>query len=88
MTWFVYVLKSAKDSKHYIGCTSDIDARLAFHNAGKQRSTKNRIPFVLVYKEEQPTKAEALAREKQIKSYKGGEAFKKLINSGGQSDRQ
>jgi predicted GIY-YIG superfamily endonuclease len=33
----------------------------------------------LVYYEEVPDKQTALKREKQIKSYKGGEGFKKLI---------
>jgi len=77
--YFVYILKSLRDNKYYIGSTSNVEARLAYHNAGRQRSTKHRIPFELVYKEEYPTKEEALRREKQIKSYKGGEAFKKLV---------
>ncbi len=81
MRWYVYILKSEKDSKYYIGSTSDVVARVDFHNAGKQRSTKSRIPFILVYKEEYYTKQEALLREKQIKSYKGANAFKKLIDS-------
>ncbi|MFI5196462.1 MAG: GIY-YIG nuclease family protein [Chitinophagales bacterium] len=79
MPYYVYVLQSLKDSKYYIGSTSDITARLDYHNSGTQRSTKSRIPFVLVYSEEWPTKQEALIREKQIKSYKGGRAFKKLL---------
>ena len=54
--------------------------RLKFHNSGLQRSTKNRIPFKLVHSEKYGTKKEALQREKQIKAYKGGNAFKKLIN--------
>ncbi|HEY9178678.1 MAG TPA: GIY-YIG nuclease family protein [Flavipsychrobacter sp.] len=78
--YFVYILKSLKDGKYYIGSSGDAQARLRFHNAGLQRSTKNRVPFVLVHVEEYATKAEALAREKQIKSYKGGEAFKKLVD--------
>jgi putative endonuclease len=79
MSYFVYVLKSQKDNKHYIGSTSDIKKRLAFHNAGLQRSTKARVPFILIYQEEIATKQEALKRERYIKSLKGGEAFKKLI---------
>jgi putative endonuclease len=34
---------------------------------------------MLIYVEEFGSKTEALFREKQIKSYKGGEAFKRLI---------
>ena len=79
MSYFVYVLKSQKDNKHYIGSTSDVKKRLAYHNAGLQRSTRLRIPFILIYHEEFTTKQEALKRERYIKSLKGGEGFRKLI---------
>ncbi|HJW15513.1 MAG TPA: GIY-YIG nuclease family protein [Flavisolibacter sp.] len=79
MSYYVYILKSLKDGKYYIGSTSDVVARLNFHNSGLQRSTKSRIPFVLIYQEELPDKTSALKREKQVKNYKGGEAFKRLL---------
>ncbi len=79
MPYYLYILQSLKDNKYYIGSTSDVEARLNFHNAGQQRSTKNRIPFRLVLFEQYESKATALKREKQIKKWKGGEAFKKLI---------
>ena len=79
MAYFVYILQSEKDGKFYIGSSQNVEKRLAFHNAGLQRSTRNRIPFRIVLVETVPSKKEALVREKQIKSYKGGEAFKKLI---------
>jgi putative endonuclease len=79
MSYFVYILRSSKDGKYYIGSTADVVARLNFHNSGLQRSTKSRIPFVLIYQEKLPDKAAALKREKQIKKYKGGEAFKSLL---------
>ena len=79
MPYSVYILQSLKDNKYYIGSTSDVEARLYFHNAGLQRSTKNRIPFIIVYTETWLDKHQALHREKQIKNYKGGKAFKKLI---------
>ena len=79
MAYYVYILQSLKDGKYYIGSSSDIAARLRFHNAGLQRSTRNRIPFRLVLSEEYESKEEALKREKQIKSWKGGEGFRKLI---------
>ena len=79
MSYYVYILQSLKDHKYYIGSCSNVEARLRFHNSGLQRSTKNRIPFCIVYTEEYQNKASALAREKQIKKYKGGQAFKRLI---------
>ena len=80
MPHFVYLLQSQTDHKYYIGETRDVSARLLFHNSGRQRSTKNRIPFLLILMEEFETRAEALAREKQIKNWKGGNAFRKLIS--------
>ncbi|MEO8403650.1 MAG: GIY-YIG nuclease family protein [Chitinophagaceae bacterium] len=81
MPHYVYILKSLKDGRYYIGESSDVEARLIFHNAGKQRSTKSRVPFKIVLVEEYGTREEALKREKQIKSWKGGEAFKKLLGT-------
>jgi putative endonuclease len=79
MSHFVYILQSSKDLKYYIGETSSVQERLNFHNSAKQRSTKSRIPFRLVVAEEYSTRAEALKREKEIKSWKGGIKFKSFI---------
>jgi putative endonuclease len=79
MAHYVYILKSMKDQKFYIGESTDVQKRLIFHNSGLQRSTRNRIPFIIVHVEAFESKSEALKREKQIKSWKGGEAFKQLI---------
>lgn len=51
------------------------------HDRGKSKSksVKYRGPFELVYFEKVATRLEAVHREKQIKNYKGGEAFKKLL---------
>jgi putative endonuclease len=76
----VYILQSKKDRKYYIGCTSDIGKRLSAHNQGLVKSTKSRLPMFLIHLETFQTLGEARKRENKIKSYKGGEAFKKLIN--------
>jgi len=80
MPHFVYILQSLKDKKYYIGETADVAARLLYHNAGRQRSTKNRIPFIIILVEQFETREEALKRERQIKSWKGGLAFKALLS--------
>ena len=74
-----YILQSLKDNKYYIGSTGNLEQRIKAHNLGHSRATKNRIPFKLIYSEEFESKSVAMKRENQIKSYKGGEAFKKLI---------
>lgn len=76
---YVYVLKSLKDKKYYIGSTSNVMMRLSFHNEGLNVSTKSRKPFALIFKKEFKNKPEALKFEKLLKKQKGGVGFKKLI---------
>ena len=78
--FYVYILKSQKHGRYYIGSSGNIDERLVRHNAGRNKSTKSGIPWNLIYKEEFQTRHEAYKREQQIKSYKSGKTFKKLIN--------
>jgi putative endonuclease len=72
-------MQSQKHGKYYIGSCEDVAERLKRHNAKRVIITKSGVPWILVYKESFATRSEALKRERQIKSYKGGEAFKKLI---------
>jgi putative endonuclease len=76
---YVYVLRSLKTGRYYIGSTEDLTKRLERHNSGKNKSTKIGIPWFLEYKENFPTEQDAYRREMQIKRFKGGEAFKKLL---------
>jgi len=69
--FFVYVLRSQKDHKRYIGFTDNLERRLDEHNSGMVKSTKNRRPFKLIYFEEYENKSEAIKREREIKAKKG-----------------
>ena len=44
----VYVLRNP-DGRHYIGLTSDIETRVAQHNAGESKWTAGRGPWTLVW---------------------------------------
>ena len=77
--YYVYILKSLKNKRYYIGHTGDLQRRLTEHNSGKTKSTKGYVPWIIVYTEIYKTKSEAYKREKEIKSYKSGIKFKKLI---------
>jgi putative endonuclease len=79
--FITYILRSLIKNRYYIGHTEDIKNRLKRHNAGKVKSTKNGRPWVIIYTEEFNTKSESYRRELQIKSYKGGRAFKNLIKN-------
>ena len=78
--YHVYVLRSLEDGNYYIGYTSNLDRRLMDHNRGKSKSVRGRGPFELIYTEAYESRVEAVNRERQIKRYKGGMAFKRLIN--------
>jgi putative endonuclease len=70
----VYVLFSKKFNKIYIGYTNDLENRIISHNElGKKGWALRFRPWTLVHSEEFNTKAEALLKEKQLKSGKGRE---------------
>jgi len=62
-----------------MGCTNDLKRRLSEHNRGQTRSTRRKGYWVVVHLENYSTSGEAKERERVIKSYKGGNAFKKLL---------
>lgn len=78
--YFVYILRSLKSGIYYTGYTNDLIRRLREHSSGKTRSLIKHIPLEIIYKEEYNNLKEARDRERQIKSYKSGVAFNKLIN--------
>ena len=69
--YFAYILISLKDGRYYYGSTSNIDKRIIHHNSGKVKSTKNRKPLKLHYKEIFDTKKEAENRERYFKTIDG-----------------
>ncbi|MDP3948357.1 MAG: GIY-YIG nuclease family protein [bacterium] len=67
--FYVYVLKSLKNSKRYIGSTKlRPEERLGKHNSGTNQFTKRNGPFILIYSEEYPTITDARKRENFLKS--------------------
>jgi putative endonuclease len=69
LSCFVYVLGCAADGRvrTYVGWTTDLERRLARHNAGTgARSTRGRT-WVLLYAERYMTRAEAMSREWHLK---------------------
>ena len=79
--YFTYVIRSQKDGLLYIGYTENLDKRILEHNSGKVKSTKYRIPFELVYYESCREQADALHREKYLKSTYGHRYLKNRIKN-------
>ncbi len=77
--YYTYVLIGQKDQKLYTGYTNDLKSRLKEHNNGTVESTKNRIPFELVYYEACLDKNKAIKREKYFKTGFGRRFLKDRI---------
>jgi putative endonuclease len=75
--YYVYIIKSKKDQKFYIGCTGNLKNRLTEHNSGKVEATKYRKPFDLIYYEAYGSKEQAFDREQKLKVF--GSAYTGLI---------
>ena len=69
--FYIYVLRSIKDDKLYIGYTGDLKRRIFEHNAKTELSTKNRTPFQLVYYEAYLSEKDAKLREHNLKRFSG-----------------
>ncbi|HRY62194.1 MAG TPA: GIY-YIG nuclease family protein [Candidatus Paceibacterota bacterium] len=87
MKAFLYILENTAKS-HYVGITeSEPEKRLIRHNKGDVFSTKYKRPWKLIYVEEFENMKEARLRERQIKSWHGGNAFRKfLVKAAGSSN--
>ena len=77
----VYILKSLKDNRTYVGSTNNFERRLAKHNAGRVTSTKHRIPFKILFTEEFETSREAKQKELYYKSGAGRRKLKEYFKS-------
>ena len=68
--YYVYILTNKTDSVMYIGVTNDLRRRIGEHKDGLiEGFTKRYHVYKLVYFEEYSDVTEAIAREKQIKSW-------------------
>ena len=67
--WQGYILRLSDDSL-YTGITKDLNRRMRQHRNGNgSKYVKGRLPFDLVYTEEQDGRTEAMRRESEIKNY-------------------
>jgi putative endonuclease len=79
MFYYVYVLRSDKDSMHYVGYTNNLEKRIEQHRAGNVPSTTMRLPMRLVYYEGCLNQNDALEREKYLKTAWGKRYIKNRI---------
>jgi putative endonuclease len=79
VNYYVYILKSKKTGKYYIGQTQDIEKRIIYHNSGYNKSTKPGRPLELVYKKEFNTRSEFVKYESKLKRMKSHSFIENLL---------
>jgi len=67
--FYIYVIKSKKDGNIYIGYTNDLKRRIIEHNTGKNKYTKNKYPYELIYYESYKNMSDAKFRESNLKRF-------------------
>ena len=81
--YYTYILESDSTGRYYIGSTNDLERRLTRHNdpnyTGSKTTKRFKGPWKLVYAESFETRSQAMAREKQIKSWKSRKTLRVLI---------
>ncbi|MCX6766035.1 MAG: GIY-YIG nuclease family protein [Candidatus Moranbacteria bacterium] len=75
--FYVYLLKSRKDRRFYVGYSADLKLRIKEHNEGEVEATRHRRPLDLVYYESYKVKKAAQERERKLKHF--GAAYYELL---------
>lgn len=78
--YYVYVIKSLRDKKIYVGHTNNLKRRFKKHNSGLVESTKTRKPFELLYYEACNLLKDSLKREKALKTGFGRAYLKRRLS--------
>ncbi len=80
--FYVYVLKSLKNGKKYVGYTSKPPLnRLKEHNNGSNKYTKGNRPYELIYEEPFDCEMDAKRREKFFKTGNGRNVLNRILSS-------
>jgi putative endonuclease len=81
MIFSVYILQSESSGRYYVGQTSDLEERIAYHQANYSKALKNRGPWKLVHLEEFATRSEAVRREQYVKRQKDRHFIESLCSA-------
>ena len=82
VVFYLYLLKSERCNRFYIGSTNSLERRLLQHNVTGHGFTKSCRPWILVYTETFSTRSEAVRRERYLKSLKNKEKLVSIVNAG------
>ena len=78
--YFVYLLKSEKDGRFYIGQTQNLQERLLYHNSGRSKYTRYLGPWKLLAFKSFNSRGEAMREEIRLKKLKNRERILSEFN--------
>jgi putative endonuclease len=83
--YYTVLLQSESTGRFYLGSTDDLPRRIRQHNdpqySGSKTTKRFAGPWKLVFSESFETRSQAMAREKQLKSWKNRKAIQHLIET-------
>ena len=74
----VYVLKSQKTGRRYVGSCENLETRVKRHNLGHSKAMRHGVPWTLVHSETFSNRADAVDRERYYKSGRGRDELDQL----------
>ena len=82
MAGYVYILRSKKNSRYYIGSTNDVARRVKQHELGYVYSTKRMLPLDVVLVKRFDSLLKARQEERRLKKLKSRKLIEKIVCSG------
>lgn len=79
---YVYILKSLRDDRYYVGSTENLEKRLKHHKGGFTPSTKRFGGIELVFQQRYESLKDARYIEKKLKNLKRKDYLDKIIKDG------
>jgi putative endonuclease len=82
MNGYVYILKSLKNNRYYIGSAINLENRFMQHEQGKVLATKYLRPLKIVFSQCFESIVIARKLESKLKKYKSRQIVEKIIAEG------
>ena len=81
MGYSLFILKSRKFNKYYIGSSQNPRLRLSYHNSVEKGFTSRYRPWDIVYEKEFNSKQQAQVIERKIKKWKSKVMIERIISN-------
>ena len=73
--YYTYVLQSLTSDIFYIGQTNNLEDRLNRHNQNRNKYTRGKGPWKMIYSRSFNTRSEAVQLELKLKGFKNGQGL-------------